>query len=194
MTDDTEFESMRKPTPSRNWMILHAVLRTLTGVFLAASTLGQPAPSGPVTTTPQFVSPQDLGLTTTPTLTATPLIQSPPTITPSPQLLPSEQLGPILIDGTTHRTQEAITVRVRVGRSVDPITCSWTLQDTGQTTPLGAPISTTSIDANTNEKVFTFTPQAAGTYVVNCTGIATTVNGQRPVSAAGTPFAVEAKG
>ena len=185
---------MRKPTPARIRTIWHAGALALTSFVLAACTLGQPAPSEPVTTTPQFVAPQDLGVTITPTLTPTSLIQSPPTITPSPQLLPAEQLGPILIDGTAHRTQEAITVRVRVGRSVDPITCSWTLQDTGQTTPLGAPVSTTSIDANTNEKVFTFTPQAAGTYVVNCTGIATTVNGQRPVSAAGTPFAVEAKG
>jgi len=58
---------------------------------------------------------------------------------------------------------------------------------------MGTP-TTVQIDENTFEDTYTFTPDAAGTYNVNCTGIATTVSGQRAVSASGTPFAVEAKG
>ena len=115
------------------------------------------------------------------------------TPTPTPQLLPAEQLGPITVDGTEHRTDEAVTVRVRVGKSVSTVTCSYVLQDTNQTTVLGTP-TTTPIDTNVSENVYTFTPAAAGTYAVNCTGIALTVSGQRPVSSAGPLFAVEAKG
>jgi hypothetical protein len=71
--------------------------------------------------------------------------------------------------------------------------CKWVHQDTGQSATLTAPAST-QVDGTTFEDVFSFTPSAAGTYVVNCTGIATTVAGNRAVSLAGTPFSVEAKG
>jgi hypothetical protein len=67
------------------------------------------------------------------------------------------------------------------------------LQDTNQSTPLATP-TTKVLDENTSEYMYTFTPQAAGTYQVNCTAIAITISGQRSVSAPGTPFAVEAKG
>jgi hypothetical protein len=87
--------------------------------LLSACNLGAPVPSEPVTFTPQFAVPQDaMGLG--PTLTPTPIIMIPATSTPLPQLLPAELLGPITIDGTTHRTQEPVTVRVRVGKSVRP--------------------------------------------------------------------------
>ncbi len=95
--------------------------------------------------------------------------------------------------GTTHRSQEVVTVHVTRGTAVSNPTCSWVLQDTNQTGALGAP-TTTPIDADTVDDVYTFTPAAAGTYAVNCTGIAVTASGQRAVNAAGTPFAVDAKG
>ena len=82
---------------------------------------------------------------------------------------------------------------MRRGKAVSNVTCSRTLQDTSETLPLGTPV-TTQIDDITFEEVFTFTPEQAGTYVVNCTGIATTASGVRSVSTAGQPFAVEAKG
>lgn len=159
---------------------------------MAACNLGTQAPAAvPSPTPPLGVGPQDVGA---PTVTVTPLIINvTPTASPTPQLLPAEQLGPITVDGTTHRTAADVVVRVRVGKSVSTVTCSYVLQDTGQTTVLGTP-TTTAIDANVSENVYTFTPSAAGTYAVNCTGIALTVSGQRAVSAAGTPFAVEAKG
>jgi len=159
---------------------------------LAACNLGPQASAvAPTPTPPLGVGPQDVGA---PTATVTPLIiDVTSTPSPTPQLLPAEQLGPITVDGTTHRTDADVTVHVRVGKSVSTVTCSYVLQDTGQTTVLGTP-TTTAIDADVSENVYTFTPQAAGTYAVNCTGIALTVSGQRAVSAAGTPFAVEAKG
>lgn len=163
------------------------------GLLLAACNLGQQAPSEPVTQTPAIGGvPQEVpGVDTG--LTATPLIQVPPTNTPPPDLLPSERLGPITVDGTAHRAQELVTVRVRRGTAVSTVTCSWVLQDTNQTGTLGTP-TTNPIDADTAELVYSFTPQAAGTYAVNCTGVALTASGQRAVSAAGMPFAVEAKG
>lgn len=167
-----------------------ALLLIVVSGLLAACNLGAQAPAEVPSPTPPLAVPQDLG----PTATVTPLIINvTPTPSPTLQLLPAEQLGPITIDGTTHRTGDAAKVHVRVGKSVSTVTCSYVLQDTGQTTVLGTP-TTTAIDANVSENVYTFTPQAAGTYAVNCTGIALTVSGQRAVSAAGTPFAVEAKG
>ncbi len=162
-------------------------------LLLAACNLGPQAPPQPVTQEPLGqggppVSPLDL-----PTATETPLIQIAATATPLPELMPWETLGPITIEGDKHRTQDPITVRVQYGRSVSTITCSWVLQDTGETKPLETP-TTTQIDDNTFNDVYTFTPEKAGTYVVNCTGVALTTGGQRAVSAAGTPFAVEAKG
>jgi hypothetical protein len=165
----------------------------IVGGLLSACNLGAAAPTEPVLfTTPQFeVDPLDAqGLAPTATPTLMSLI--PPTNTPLPQLLPAEQLGPIAIDGTAHRTLEPVTVRVTVGKSVTTVTCTYLLQDTNQSTPLGTP-TTKVLDENRSEWMYTFTPQAAGTYQVNCTGIALTVSGQRAVSATGTPFAVEAK-
>jgi hypothetical protein len=82
---------------------------------------------------------------------------------------------------------------VRRGKAVSNVTCTRTLQNTSETVPLGTPV-TTQIDASIFEDVFSFTPQQAGTYVVNCTGVATTASGVRSVNSAGTPFTVEAKG
>lgn len=162
------------------------------GGLLTACNLGENTPSEPFDWTPEFVDPQDsmgFGPTATPTL----IFDFPPTETPLPELLRAEQLGPIAIDGTTHRTQEPVTVRVDVGKSVSTVTCMYLHQDTNQSTPLATP-TTTVLDEDVSQYVYTFTPQAAGTYQVNCTGIALTISGQRAVSAPGAPFTVEAKG
>ena len=173
---------------ARRGLLLIAVCGVMTACNLGA----QASPEAPTPTPPLGVGPQDVGA---PTATVTPLIINvTPTPSPTPQLLPAEQLGPITVDGTSHRTGADVTVHVRVGKSVSTVTCSYVLQDTGQTTVLGTADSTTPIDADVSENIYTFTPQAAGTYAVNCTGIALTVSGQRAVSATGTPFAVEAKG
>lgn len=178
-------------------LIRHTGLALLVGSLLAACNLGQQAPPEPVEEqllTPGVIVPQqEEGGVAPEAPTATPLIQVPPTATPTPELLPWEQIQSITVDGTTHRTQEPVTVRVKRGRAVSTMTCSWVLQDTGQTGALGTPTST-QLDENTFEDVYIFTPQQAGTYSVNCTGIATTTSGQRQVSAVGTPFTVEAKG
>lgn len=117
----------------------------------------------------------------------------PPTNTPTGELLPTETLGPITIDNSDAlRTQEAVTVRVQRGTAVSGVTCSWTLSDTGATQALGTP-ATNELDANSVQDVYTFTPAAAGTYVVSCQGEATTASGQRQVNATSSSFAVEAK-
>lgn len=129
-------------------------------------------------------------------LTGTPIfeaIPSPATATPLPELGPAETLGPITVESENFRTLEAITVHVRHGQAVSNITCTRTLQETAATVVLENPVSQT-IDSTTSEAVYTFAPDQAGNYVVNCTGIATTLSGARSVSAAGTPFSVEAKG
>ncbi len=180
---------MPKRTKTCMSIVGRAGLVVILSGIMTACNLGQQAPSEPISNTPQVVMPLDI-----PTASPTPLIQVPPTATPLPELLPAETLGPITIDGTTHRTLEPVTVRVTRGKSVSNVTCTWALQDTGgQPTPLGTP-TTTQLDENTYSDVYTFTPQAAGTYVVSCTGVALTISGQRPVSAVSTPFAVEAKG
>jgi len=170
-------------------------LLIIVAVLMAACNLGPQSPSEPFTQTPQL-GPQDAGgggeVQVGPT--ETPFIIVPPTNTPEPQLLESEKLGPISVDGTSFRTQEPITVRVRQGTSVSTVTCSWTHQDTNRQNALGTPTSTTPVAEGVNEVVFTFTPELAGTYVVSCTGVATTINGQQAVSGSGSPFSVEAKG
>ncbi len=174
----------------------HAVWRAAaiagTAALLAACNLGQPPSPEPVvgaSVTPPVVGPQDLGLTPSPT----PPIQVPPTVTPTPELLPAEKLGPITVEGAEHRTTEPVTIKVTRGKSVSAVTCSWVLQDSGRTGALATPTSAQQ-DDNTFIDTYTFTPDAAGTYTINCTGVATTASGQRAVSATGTPFAVEAKG
>ena len=171
------------------------LLLIIVAVLMAACNLGPQAPSEPFTETPPL-GPQDAGgggeVQTGPT--ETPFIVVPPTNTPEPQLLESEKLGPISVDGTDHRTQEPVTIRVRQGTSVSTVTCSWTHQDTNRQNALGTPASTTPVSEGINEVVYTFTPELAGTYVVSCTGVATTINGQQAVSASGSPFSVEAKG
>lgn len=168
-----------------------ALLLIVVGGLIAACNLGAQAPVEAPSPTPPLAAPQAL----TPTITVTPLIINvTPTVSPAPQLLPAETLGPITIDGTSHRTDEVVKVHVMVGKSVSAVTCSYVLQDTGQTTILGSP-TTTQIDENVSENVYTFTPAAAGTYEVSCTGIALTVSGQRMTPpATSVPFAVEAKG
>ena len=167
---------------------------------LSACNLGQAAPPEPYDETtsqgdsalpaeeqPLDAVPADTGVTPTPE------IEIQPTVTPVPELLPEETLGPISIEGTEHRTMEEVTVRVRHGKSVSTVICSWVHQDTGTTGALGSPV-TNNIDDITIEEAYTFAPEMAGTYAVNCTGVALTAAGQRAVNAAGTPFAVEAKG
>jgi hypothetical protein len=176
-------------------------LVVLVAFILAGCTLGQQAPSEPLEQQPLDVGVEPAGDGEQPAEqggavvgpTQTPLIEIPPTNTPEPALLPEEQIQTITVEGDTHRTQEAVTVRVKRGKSVANLTCSWVLQDTGQTVALGTP-TTNQLDENTFEDVFLFTPEAAGTYAVNCSAVATTMSGQRAVSLAGTPFAVEAKG
>ena len=162
------------------------------GLLLAACNLGPQAASGPLTATPPLVVPQGAGDQLV-QATETPLIQIPPTNTPVPELLPSEKIGPISVDGTTHRGQELGTVHVTRGTAVSNPTCGEVTQDVKQAGAHDAP-KTTPFDGNTGDNVYTFTPAAAGTYAVNCTGIAVTASGQRAINAAGTPFAVEAKG
>lgn len=181
---------MRKSGSALAKIAGHTLPLIVASIVMSACNLGAQASVEPPTPTPQLAVPQALQATSTPTPL---IIDVTPTPSVTPQLLQAEQLGPITVDGTTHRTLEAVQVHVRVGKSVSTVTCSYVLQDTGQTTVLGTP-TTTAIDSNVSENVYTFTPQAAGTYAVNCTGIALTVSGQRAVSAAGTPFAVEAKG
>ena len=66
-----------------------------------------------------------------------------PTLTPAP--LPSEVLGPIAVDGVDHRTTEPVTVNLTRGKSVSTVTCTWNLQDSGQSGALGTP-TTADID------------------------------------------------
>ncbi len=184
---------MVKHTGNRVQMAWRLMAMVAVSLLFTACNLGQQAPSEPYEVTPaqgQPLAPLDTGL---PTPTPTLMIQIPPTNTPVPELLPSEKLGPITIDGTTHRTVEPVTVRVRRGMAVSNVSCVWVLQDTNQSGQLTTPTST-QVDADTFEDVYTFTPQAAGTYSVNCNGVALTLSGQRSVNAVGTPFVVEAKG
>jgi hypothetical protein len=112
----------------------------LIGGALVACNLGQTSPSEPVdiqslTLTPGIV-PQDSGQA----ITETPIIIE-ATATPVPELLPQEEIQWIRLDqpDTEHRTLEALTIRVRRGRLVSTVTCSWVLQGDGQTGALGTP-------------------------------------------------------
>jgi len=116
-----------------------------------------------------------------------------PTLTPTLSEGPEVALGPVTVESADFRTLETVTVRLRRGSAVSNITCRYTIQETGGDVVLSTPTSQ-QIDAATFEDVFTFTPTQAGTYQINCTGLATTAGGVRPVSYAGTPFSVEAKG
>jgi len=185
-------------TRSGKWLrsIGYATALIVVPVVLAACNLGQP-PTNPAplaTTPPQIVVPQDVA--TTPA-TLDPGVVIPTTPAPTAELLPSEKLGPITVearaDGAAHRSTEPITVKVVRGKSVSNVSCSWSNQNSGTPGSLATPTSV-PIDENTFQDTYTFTPDAAGTYSVSCTGVATTLSGQRPVSATGTPFAVEAKG
>lgn len=182
-----------RPTIRRIGLLL------IVSLLLAACNLGEqsgvqePITQPLETPTTGVVPPLDTGGQPVEGASPTPLIEIPPTNTPVPELLPWETLGPISVDGTEHRAQEPVTIRVKRGRAVSNITCSWVLQDTNQTAPLGTSTAT-QLDENTFEEVFTFTPETAGTYSINCTGIATTTAGPRAVNATGTPFSVQAKG
>lgn len=181
---------MRIRTATWNRMIWRVLGISLVASLLVACNLGAsaPTPVQGVTQTPSGVGP--LGVVTP---SPTSPIVVPPTVTPTPPLLPSETLGPITVQGTEHRTTEPVTLKLRRGKSVSNVTCNWLLQGSNRTGQLGAPTSL-QVDDNTFEDTYTFTPDAAGTYTVNCTGVATTLSGQRAVSVPGQPFAVEAKG
>lgn len=187
-------EKMSMSKNVTRWAALsaHALIAIVAGSMLVACNLGPQADvaTPTPTATPQIIK-QDIP-TLTPTVLPLALSVSPSATTP-PVLSLAETLGPITVDGTTHRTQEVVTVHVRYGKSVAKPTCLFILQDTNKNTTLTGG-STTQIDANVNEDVYTFTPDAAGTYIVACTAVATTANGLRPVDSHSTPFAVEAKG
>lgn len=182
----------------RTWMIVMVVLAS--AIVLSACTLGQQSGTAPVTDiTPAVADPQaepaveeaapDQALPT-----ETPFIQAPPTDTPVPQLLPAEQIASIGTDAAEYAALDTVTITVVRGVSVSDMTCSWTLNETGQTGALGAATSTAQIDANSVQETYTFAPDASGTYQVNCNGTASTVNGQRSVNAASSPFTVQQKG
>jgi hypothetical protein len=63
----------------------------------------------------------------------------------------------------------------------------------GQTGALGTP-TTEEVNADLVDEVYIFTPQIAGSYSINCTGIATTSSGQQQVTAVSATFEVVAKG
>lgn len=174
-------------------------LKRLSGLVLAAATvmagcnLSPNTPSEPTEEAPptadSFLTPSgQQALTPTP-----PFPEIQPTNTPVTPLLISETLGPIAIDGTEHRTQESVTVRVRRGTAVSNITCTWKNEDNGQSSVLSE-LTETIIDESTVEKLYEFAPEVAGTYSVSCTGIALTASGQRAVSSTSIPFIVDAKG
>jgi hypothetical protein len=167
-------------------------LAALVAVLMVGCNLGTAAETPVLLTTPTvpILIPNDSG---DPLASPTNNVAVPATVTPTPEPLPAEKLGPITIDGTDHRTTEPVTVKVTRGKSVSNVTCSWVLAASNRTGTLSTPVST-PVDDNTFTDTYTFTPDAAGTYSVNCTGIATTAGGQRAVSTTGTPFAVEAKG
>lgn len=178
----------------RHHVIWQLALLLAVSALLSACNLGQQAPSEPATQgaldTLGTVIPQELEQLQ---LTTTPLVELQVTNTLAADLLVNEQLGPVTVGTGPHRTQEPVTVRVNAGTAVSNVTCSWVHQDTNQTGALGTPTQT-PVDANVLTLTYTFTPQLAGTFAVNCTGVATTAAGQRAVSASGTPFTVEAKG
>lgn len=178
----------------RHHVIWQLALLLAVSALLSACNLGQQAPSEPATQgaldTLGTVIPQELEQLQ---LTTTPLVELQVTNTPAADLQVNEQLGPVTVGTGPHRTQEPVTVRVNAGTAVSNVTCSWVHQDTNQTGALGTPTQT-PVDANVLTLTYTFTPQLAGTFAVNCTGVATTAAGQRAVSASGTPFTVEAKG
>jgi hypothetical protein len=176
---------------TRHQLVWRFGIIVIAGLLMTACNLGPAVPSEPTQEAPPTAG--ALGGDTLVATATPPIPVIPPTNTPPPALLPAETLGPITIDSGTHRTQETVTVRVRKGTSVSNVTCSWVHQDTGRTGALSE-LSETVIDITTVEKVYTFTPETAGTYSVSCTGVTVTASGQRAVSAAGTPFAVEAKG
>jgi hypothetical protein len=179
-----------------NWRrrLLQVGFVCLFGGALVACNLGQQSPSEPVdaqslSLTPAVI-PQGSG---DQTVTETPFIIS-PTETPVPESLPQEEIRWIRLDNpdVEHRTQEPLTVRVRRGRLVSTVTCSWVLQG-GQTGALGTP-TTEEVNADLVDEVYIFTPQIAGSYSINCTGIATTSSGQQQVTAVSATFEVVAKG
>lgn len=177
----------------RTQTLLLASFVLAAGTLLAGCNLGQNAPSEPFELTPGELVPQEEGASPDLQVTLTPMINVPPTDTAVPDLLPAEEIGPVTVAAGDYRTQEPITIRVQVGTAVTNDTCSWTHQDTNQSGTLGTP-SVTTLDDSTVEKVYTFTPELAGTFAINCTGVATTASGQRAVSTQGSPFNVEAKG
>jgi hypothetical protein len=177
----------------RTQTLLLASFVLAAGILLAGCNLGPNAPAEPFDLTPGELVPQEEGGDANLQVTLTPMINIPPTDTAVPELLPAEELGPVTLDSGDYRTQEPITIRVQVGTSVTNDTCTWTHQDTNQSGTLGTPTVNT-LDDSTVEKVYSFTPELAGTFAITCTGIATTASGQRAVNANGSPFNVEAKG
>ncbi len=127
-------------------------------------------------------------------LTNTPIVLLDATVTPNPAALPAETLGPISMDGIEHHNKEPVTVRVRYGKSVSQINCSWALQGSASSNVLSNPAST-QIDDNTFENVYIFTPDVDGTYVVSCSAAVTRANGNvEGINDIGDPFEVKSKG
>jgi hypothetical protein len=181
--------------PSWRIAVLVAV-STLASGLLAGCTLGAtgqtPGPAAttslvlPGATTPgQVVQPQQIATATVPVAI--------PTAGATAAPLPSEVFGPVTITSTTLRTAEPLTIVLTRGKAVGTVTCLWVLQGTTRQATLSTPVTATK-DENTITDTFTFTPDAAGTYQINCNGIVTTASGQRAVNVSSQPFTVEAKG
>lgn len=180
-------------------------LALLTVGLLAGCTLGPGVPSiddtpAEVTFAPEVESldggEQGTGDTPAPSFaTVTPAPQD--TITPQLEGGTEAAFGPIAVDDSSDglRTLETATIRLRRGSAVSNVTCRYIIQETATEAQLDPP-TTTQIDATTYEDVFTFSPTQAGTYQVNCTGLATTEDGLRTVgvNAVGSLFSVDAKG
>ena len=99
----------------------------------------------------------------------------------SKELTPAEQLGPISVDGQDHQVGDLITVRLRRGAQVSDLTCSWSVQDTDESSEWGR---VASFQANEDQfvDIYLLQPEIAGRYVVNCSGVAATSEGEIPVS------------
>lgn len=191
---------MAKVMARRLHILWLAVLLLAASALLSSCNLGQQAPSEPLTTQPEDggLIPQEIPGQAA--ATQTPMIEVPATNTPGgvtdaqAGLQAAEQLGPITVEAAAdQRVEQPVTVRVTAGTQVANLSCNAVHQETNRSFPLGTPTQT-AIDANSTSNVYTFTPTLAGSYSVNCTGVATTAEGQRAVNAVSSVFSAEAKG
>ncbi|HLV43693.1 MAG TPA: hypothetical protein VKY39_01950 [Aggregatilineales bacterium] len=189
---------MAKVTARRSRIPWLVVTLLAASVLLSSCNLGQQAPPEPLLTPPAEgdLFPQEVPgqAETQPPLIEVPATNTPPGLEAQADLQPAEQLGPITVQAAAdQRVEQPVTVRVTVGTLVSNLSCNAVHQETNRSFPLGTPTQT-AIDANTTSNVYTFTPMLAGTYSISCTGVTTTAEGQRAVSAVSSVFTAEAKG